>query len=190
MLPKETQITDLTLRQLSVIAAQIWHELEATEDEEQVAALVESLIQIQDATEEKVDALNYVAHMMQTDIDAWAFRLKEIQALYSSIVEQKKKQLDYLKAGLLRLHTQGLIPDKMFGHDRAIEIRDNPPKLQLLLDPAESDFPEQFREQTVVTKAKADEIVAAHKAGTDVSAFACVTQSKHVRFKNKPLRAK
>jgi hypothetical protein len=190
MLPTETQITDLTLRQLSIIAAQIWHELEATEDEEQVAALVQSVMQIQEATEEKVDALNYVAHIMQTDIEAWTFRLKEIQALYSSLVEQKKKRLDYLKAGLLRLHAQGLIPDKLLGHDRAIEIRDNPPKLHLLKDPAESDFPEQFREQTVVTKAKTDEILTAYKAGTDVSAFAQVTQGKHVRFKNKPIRAK
>jgi len=176
-----TEINRASLAQLSFAATQLWEAIDSCNSEIELAQLLEQQLDVQNATEAKVDAIAYVADQLKADLAAWEARLDAIIALHAPIVERRRQQLERLKSYLLRLHHLGLLPERVVGKERRIDFQLNPPSIVLTLDPSADTFPEQFRD--IKYSARTQDILAAYKAGIDVSDFAEIKCGKHVRFR-------
>lgn len=176
----DININQATLAQLSVSAAELWDSIENCPEGVELADTYAQLLNIQNATEAKVDAIAYVADQLKLDMEMWSDRLSKITALYQDIIQRRRHQLDSLKLYLLRLYKLGLIPQQVVGTERRIDFQSNPPSVVLLVEAEE--LPSQFQSVKVTSANK--EILAAYKAGEDVSSFAEIVTEKHVRFKH------
>lgn len=175
----ESDINRATLAQLSIAAAELWEQLdELPEGEEQTESL-EKLLQIQDATAEKIDAIAYVADQLKVDLQTWQTRLEKVIELHSSVINKRKKHLEGLKAYLIRLNELGLLENKVMGTERRIDFQNSPPSVEVLVEPQE--LPQEY--QRIEITAKSKEILEAYQRGEDVEAIAKINQSKHVRFR-------
>lgn len=174
-------INRTSLAQLSLSAFELWDEIDNCPDNVDLIQLYEQLLDIQNATEAKVDAIAWVADQLKDDLETWEDRLKRVTLIYSNLIQRRRNQLEKLKGYLLRLHQLGLLPEKVAGNERCIDFQNNPPSVVVTSDPANSSFPERFKEVKVTAKPK--EILAAHKAGEDISAIAEIHMGKHVRFR-------
>lgn len=170
-------INRASLAQLSISAAELWENIENCPETE-LTELLDTIIEIQNATELKVDAVAWVVDQLKLDLETWEDRLERVTQMYSAIIQRRINQLEQLKAYLLKLHTLGILPDSIVGKERRINFQNNPAKVELLLKPEE--LPPQF--QQVKISAKSKEILEAHKAGIDISAIADIVTQKHVRF--------
>ncbi|WP_199315200.1 MULTISPECIES: siphovirus Gp157 family protein [Oscillatoriales] len=176
----DTNINRATLAQLSVTAAELWDSIENCPEGVELADTYAQLLDIQNATEAKVDAIAYLADQLKLDMEMWSDRLSKVTALYQVIIQRRRNQLDSLKSYLLRLYKLGLIPEQVVGTERRIDFQNNPPSVILLVEAEQ--LPSQFQSVKVTSANK--EILAAHKAGEDVSSFAEIVTEKHVRFKH------
>lgn len=176
----DTNINRATLAQLSVTAAELWDSIENCPEGVELADTYAQLLDIQNATEAKVDAIAYVADQLKLDMEMWSDRLSKVTALYQDIIQRRRNQLDSLKSYLLRLYKLGLIPEQVVGTERRIDFQNNPPSVILLVEAEQ--LPSQFQSLKVNSANK--EILAAYKAGEDVSRFAEIVTEKHVRFKH------
>ncbi|WP_219884716.1 siphovirus Gp157 family protein [Merismopedia glauca] len=176
---KFDDINRATLAELSIAAAELWEQLEELPSGEEQAQDLEKLLQIQDATAEKIDAIAYVADQLKIDLQTWQTRLEKVVELHYSVINKRKRQLEGLKAYLLRLNELGLLENKVMGVERRIDFQNSPPSVELLVEPEE--LPQEYQSIKVTPKSK--EILEAYNRGEDVEAIAKVNQSKHVRFK-------
>lgn len=191
----QPDINQMSLAVLSTTAAELWEQLQAVEIEEdadlkssvvaqiveeQVRQIVNSLFEVQGVIEDKVDALAYVAQLYAIDIATDEFRLKQLCALHSRIIEIKKNKFEAFKRRLVFLHQGKILDTKLIGKQRKIEFRKNPPKVTILLDPDSDNFPSEYL--AVKFSANTQAILEAWKAGEDVSNIAEVTIGTHVRF--------
>ncbi|MCL1474681.1 siphovirus Gp157 family protein [Argonema antarcticum] len=179
-LTTDININRASLAQLSVTAAELWDSIENCPEGVKLADTYAQLLDIQNATEAKVDAIAYVADQLKLDLEMWSDRLSKITALYQDIIQRRRNQLDSFKSYLLRLYKLGLIPEQVVGTERRIDFQNNPPSVVLLVEAEQ--LPSQF--QSVKVSSANKEILAAHKAGEDVSSFAEILTEKHVRFKH------
>lgn len=179
-------INRASLAQLSTQAADLWAEIDNCNEDVDLTDLLERQLDIQNATEAKVDAISWVAEQLKLDLETWESRLESIVALHSQAIEKRRNQLKQLKAYLLRLHNLGLLSEQVFGVERRIDFQNNPPSVVLLVEPEQ--LPQQFQE--IAVSAKSKDILAAHKAGIDVSAIAQIVTSKHVRFRHLSTKSK
>jgi hypothetical protein len=179
-------INRASLAQLSIQAADLWDEIDNCNGDVDLTELLERQLDIQNATEAKVDAISWVAEQLKLDLETWEARLESIVALHSQAIEKRRNQLKQLKAYLLRLHNLGLLGEQVFGVERRIDFQNNTPSVVLLVEPEQ--LPQQFQEITVSAKSK--DILAAYKAGVDVSAIAQIVTSKHVRFRHLSTKSK
>lgn len=69
---KSKDITESSLRELSVEAALIWNQIENATEEgtESVENLVKQLWQVQEATESKIDSIAWIVDYLKIEIDA------------------------------------------------------------------------------------------------------------------------
>jgi Siphovirus Gp157 len=176
-----TEINRASLAQLSVAAAELWEVIDNCESEIELTELLERQLDVQNATESKVDAIAYVADQLQVDLKTWEARLASIVALHTPIIERRRRQLEQLKSYLLRLHELGLLPERVAGKERRIDFQNNPPSLVLKVDPSHREFPEKFKQ--IEYSARSKDILAAYKAGEDINDFAEIVTRKHVRFR-------
>lgn len=176
----DTNINRATLAQLSVTATELWDSIENCPEGVELADIYAQLLDIQNAAEAKVDAIAYVADQLKLDMEMWSDRLSKVTALYQDIIQRRRNQLDSLKSYLLRLYKLGLIPEQVVGTERRIDFQNNPPSVILLVEAEQ--LPSQF--QSVKVNSANKEILAAYKAGEDVSSFAEIVTEKHVRFKH------
>jgi hypothetical protein len=176
----EFEINRATLVELSLAAAELWEQLENLPEGEEQTEPLETLLQIQDATAEKIDAIAYVADQLKIDLQTWQTRLAHVVKLHSSVINKRKKQLEGLKAYLVRLNKLGLLENKVIGTQRRIDFQNSPPSVEVLVEPQE--LPQEY--QSIKVTAKSKEILEAYQRGEDIGAIARVTQSKHVRFRS------
>ncbi len=78
--------------------------------------------------------------------------------LVNEIIHRKQRELELLKASLLKMHKLRLINNKLTRKTRTISTQPSPAKIaQLRIEPNASEFPEEFRnvrvEYRVNTKA-------------------------------------
>jgi hypothetical protein len=176
-----TEINRASLAQLSVAAAELWEVIDNCESEIELTQLLERQLDVQNATVAKVDAIAYVADQLQVDLKTWEARLASIVALHTPIIERRRRQLEQLKAYLLRLHELGFLPERVAGKERRIDFQNNSPSVVLKVDPSDSEFPDKFRD--IKYSARSKDILAAYKTGENVSDFAEIVTGKHVRFR-------
>lgn len=176
----ETNINRATLAQLSISAAELWQQLENCPEDTDLTNVYSQLLDIQNASEAKIDAIAFVADQLKLDLEIWEERVKRITQLYANIIQRRRNQLNSLKAYLLGLYKLGLLPEQLIGTERRIDFQNSPPSVVLTVAP--ESLPPEF--QAVKVSAKNSEIMAAHKAGEDVSKFAQITTEKHVRFRH------
>jgi uncharacterized protein Yka (UPF0111/DUF47 family) len=172
----ELDINHATLSELSLAAATLWEQIENLPTDESL----ETLLQIQDATADKIDAIAYVADQLKVDLETWESRLQKVVELHTQVINKRKSQIEQLKAYLLKLNEMGLLENKVMGTERRIDFQNSPMSVELLVEP--EALPPQY--QTIKVSAKSKEIIEAYKRGEDISALAKVTQSKHVRFRD------
>lgn len=187
-----SQISDInhaSLAQLSVAAAEFWEAIDNCDSEIELTKLLERQLDVQNATVAKVDAIAYVADQLKVDLETWEARLASIVALHTPVIERRRNQLEQLKSYLLRLHKLGLLSEQVTGIERRIDFQNNPPSVALKVEPSDPEFPEQFKD--IKYSARSKDIIAAYKAGEDVSDFAEIVTGKHVRFRHqKPIQSK
>jgi hypothetical protein len=176
----ESNINQATLAHLSVAAAELWSEIENLSEEEDLTAVLENLLLLQDATADKIDALAYVCDQLKVDLETWEIRLQKVVELHSQIIRRRQQQIQSLKGYLLRLHQLGMLPDRVVGNERRIDFQNSPPSVELLVEP--ESLPPEYQSVKVIAKSK--EILSAHKRGEDVSAVALIESGKHVRFRH------
>ena len=167
-------------------AADLWDEIDNCNGDVDLTGLLERQLDIQNATEAKVDAISWVAEQLKLDLETWEARLESIVALHSQAIEKRRNQLKQLKAYLLRLHNLGLLGEQVFGVERRIDFQNNTPSVVLLVEPEQ--LPQQFQE--IAISAKSKNILAAHKAGVDDPAIAQIVTGKHVRFRHLSTKSK
>jgi Siphovirus Gp157 len=181
--PSSNQAIDInraTLAQLSITAAELWNQLENCPEDADLTAVYSQLLDLQNATSSKVDAIAFVADQLKVDLECWEERLKRLTELYSAIIQRRRNQLSTLKAYLLRLYKLGVLPEQVVGTERRIDFQNNPPSVVLKVEPEQ--LPPQFQAIKVTPKNK--EILAAYQTGADVSEFAQIMTDKHVRFRH------
>jgi hypothetical protein len=178
-MPTESDINRATLAQLSSFAVELWQQLEDLPEGEEQEQNLEKLLQIQDATADKIDAIAYVADQLKVDLQAWEVRLQKVVELHSSVINKRKKQLEKLKAYLVCLNKLGVLENKVIGTERQIDFQNSPPSVEVLVEPEE--LPQEY--QSIKVTAKSKEILDAYQRGEDIGAIARVTQSRHVRFR-------
>lgn len=200
MLSEEKKISELSLRELSIQAVQLWQDieeaqlsaLEPTQDNttqdtnekpDTIGLVIQKLMQNQDAMADKIDAIVWVIGKLKAELKGWEARKEHALQLYQSAIEVRENAIDKMVSTLLHLYNVGLISEKNMGNECEIEIRDNPPKVASVMDIESEDFPPQFKR--VITTVDNKAIIDAYKLGIDVSNYAEVTTGKHVRFKNK-----
>lgn len=71
----ESDINRATLAELSLIAAELWQQLDELPEGEEQAESLEKLLQVQDATAEKIDAIAYLTEQLKVDLEVWETRL-------------------------------------------------------------------------------------------------------------------
>ena len=175
-----TDINRASLAQLSVSATELWEEIENCPADVDLEKLLEQQLNVQNATETKVDAIAWVADQIKIDLETWEERLKRVTALYWAIIQRRQNQLKQLKTYLLQLHKGGILPEQLVGVERRINFQDSGGRVVLLLDPSDSNFPEKFKKVEIAPKKS--EILAAQRAGEDISGFAQIVTDKQVRF--------
>ena len=183
LIPTDMTTTDInraSLAQLSVSATELWDEIENCPADIDLEKLLEQQLNVQNATETKVDAIAWVADQMKLDLETWEERLKRVTALYSTIIQRRQNQLKQLKTYLLQLHKAEILPEQLVGMERRINFQDSGGRVILLVDPSDSKFPEKFKKVEIAPKKS--EILAAKRAGEDISGFAQVITDKQVRF--------
>jgi hypothetical protein len=163
-----TDINHATLAVLSITAAQLWEEIDNCEDELELQELLHEQLNVQQATEAKVDAIAYITDHLKLDLETWEARLEKIVELHSMVIQRRRNQIAQIKGYLLKLHSAGVLSEQVAGVERRIDFQNNPPSVVLLVEPDE--LPTEFQEVKVSAKAK--DILAAHKRGEDVSAMA------------------
>lgn len=178
--PTEININRATLAQLSVAAAELWDSIENCPEDADLTDVYSQLLDLQNATESKVDAIAFVADQLKLDLECWEERFRRVSELHSAIIQRRRNQLSSLKAHLLRLYKLGVLPEKVVGTERRIDFQDNPPSVVLQIEPEQ--LPSQFQSVKITPKNK--EIIAAYQTGADVSEFAQITIDKHVRFRH------
>lgn len=175
----ESDINRATLAELSLIAAELWQQLDELPEGEEQAESLEKLLQVQDATAEKIDAIAYLTEQLKVDLEVWETRLEKVVQLHKRVINKRKNQIQQIKDYLISLNEKGLLEDKIIGAERRIDFQNSTPSVEVLVEPEE--LPQQY--QTIKITAKQKEIIEAYKRGEDVSQIAKVTQSKHVRFR-------
>ena len=175
-----TDINHASLAVLSITAAQLWEEIDNCEDELELQELLHEQLNVQQATEAKVDAIAYITDQLKLDLETWEARLEKIVELHSMVIQRRRNQIAQIKGYLLKLHSAGVLSEQVAGVERRIDFQNNPPSVVLLVEPDE--LPTEFQEVKVSAKAK--DILAAHKRGEDVSAIAEIVTPKHVRFRH------
>ncbi|PSB66564.1 hypothetical protein C7B79_00475 [Chroococcidiopsis cubana CCALA 043] len=189
---KPKDITERSLRELSLEAALLWNQIEDASESgaENVENLVKQLWQVQEATESKIDNIAWIVDYLKIEIDAAKKRLDAVIELHERFIARKEAQLAGIKQGLLWLHAQGLIPKRNIGKEREIEIRDNNPKVIPKVAADDTQLPDEFRVQELKSRLDLQAILDAHKSGRDISSFAEIQIGKQVRFKFQSSRTK
>lgn len=146
MLSEEKKISELSLRELSIQAVQLWQDieeaqlsaLEPTQDNttqdtnekpDTIGLVIQKLMQNQDAMADKIDAIVWVIGKLKAELKGWEARKEHALQLYQSAIEVRENAIDKMVSTLLHLYNVGLISEKNMGNECEIEIRDNPPKV-------------------------------------------------------------
>lgn len=183
-LRKEVLFKHLSLKELSIAASDLSTTLLQTTDDEEFLKVCQEYIA--KATADKVDGYSFVASDLEIDIAAWQEKKSKLLELVDEIISRKQRELELLKASLLRMHQLGIIGNKLDGKTRSIAIQPSPPKItQLHMLPDSPEFPEEFRQVRVEYKINAKALIERWKVGDDVSAIADIEQGHHVRFRHK-----
>ena len=183
-LSQEALFKQLSLKELSIAASDLSTTLLETTDDEEFLTLCQEYIA--DATADKVDGYSFVASDLEIDIAAWQEKKSKLLELVDEIISRKQRELELLKASLLRMYQLGIIGNKLAGKTRSIAIQPSPPKItQLHILPDSPEFPEEFRQVRVEYKINAKALIERWKAGDDVSVIADIEQGHHVRFRHK-----
>lgn len=178
-------IEKMSLRLLSETTANIWSQLsEVSEEDGAVEEMIANLFQVQEATAGKIDALAWVAEHLGNEIEIWKGKKQNAASLFDNVIIAKEKQLESIKTGILALHKQGLISENLLGMERKISICQSPPRVEMLVEIDDEEFPEEFKETHVEIKANKKAILGAYKAGICIDRFAEIKTASHVRFKN------
>ena len=178
-------VDQMSLRLLSETAANIWFQLsEISEEDGAIEEMIAKLLLVQEATASKVDALAWIAEHLENEIEIWKTKKQNAASLFDNVIVAKEKQLEGIKAGILALYKQGLISENLLGMERKVSIHQNPPRVEMLVEIDDEEFPEEFKETHVEVKANKKAILDAHKAGVCIDRFAEIKIGSHVRFKN------
>ena len=77
-------------------AADLWDEIDNCNEDVDLTELLERQLDIQNATEAKVDAISWVAEQLKLDLETWEARLEGIVALHSQAIKKRRNQLKQL----------------------------------------------------------------------------------------------
>lgn len=104
--------------------------------------------------------------------------------MVDEIIYRQQRELEMLKASLLKMHNLGLIGNKLIGKTRTITIQSSPPKVsQLHIEPNAPEFSDKFCSVRMEYKIDAKALVSAWKSGEDISEIADIEQGHNVRFR-------
>jgi hypothetical protein len=140
-------INHATLAVLSITSAQLWEEIDNCEGELELQQLLHDQLNVQQATEAKVDAIAYVADQLKLDLETWEARLEKIVELHSTVIQRRRNQIAQIKRYLLKLHTSGVLSEQVAGVERRIDFQNNPPSIVLLVEP--DKLPTEYQEVKV-----------------------------------------
>ncbi|HCF30761.1 MAG TPA: hypothetical protein DEV81_27015 [Cyanobacteria bacterium UBA11049] len=180
----EALFKQMSLRELSIAASNFNDNLSvACEDEDFVKICQEY---ITDATADKIDGYSFVASYKEAEIAAWKEKRSKLLELVDEIIHRQQRELEMLKASLLKMHRLGLIGNKLIGKTRTITIQSSPPKVsQLHIELNAPKFPDKFRSVRMEYKINTKALISAWKSGEDISEIADIEQGHHIRFRYK-----
>ncbi|CAD5910805.1 siphovirus Gp157 family protein [Planktothrix agardhii] len=155
-----------SLARYSIQAVELWTQLEMAETPEQEEAIVKAIWDNQTDQETTVDSHAELADQLDAEICAIKARLKHLVTLHNQAIERLERWRSNLDKTLLYIHQMGVISTNVFGRSRHIQLKENPPSCEVLIDP--SDLPSEYRTEKLVVAPNKRKIIEDWKQGIPV----------------------
>lgn len=140
----EALFKQMSLRELSIVTSSFNNKLSIAGKDEYFIKICQRYIA--DATADKINTYSFVASYKEAEIAAWKEKKNKLLDLVDKIIYRQQRELEMLKALLLKMHKSRLIGSKLTGKTRTIAIQSSPPKVsQLQIEPNAPELPDKFR---------------------------------------------
>ena len=157
--PSVTEVNDIHIPQTyNELAAQVWQELVATDDEEEIVGLLEKL-------EYDIDAFAWLHDQYELAIASANAKRKKVQQMLQEQVQELTQGQEILNQYLIELYQNQKLPKKSSGDERNINFREYS-KVNVKVKPEE--LPLQYRREKINYTADKNAIREALKQGIDL----------------------
>ncbi|MGK7875430.1 MAG: siphovirus Gp157 family protein [Xenococcaceae cyanobacterium] len=172
------QLASQSLAKTSLLAAQLWQQLELATDTDEIDQVLQSIWQNQENQELAADAHADLADQIDAEIAAVKARMEHLVTLHQAAIRKLEGWRERLDQTVLYFNERSIINNEVIGKQRRITIKENPPTCEVKVKPEE--LPEQYRrEQTKTT------ITANKKAITAAWFQGIPVEGTHVYSKRK-----
>ena len=141
--------------------------METAETPEEEETILKELWGIQIDQEIAVDTQAELADQLDAEICAVKARLKHLVELHNKAIQRLERWRNSLDKTLLQFHSMGVIPTEIVGRLRHIQLKENPPSCEVLINPC--DLPIEYRTEKLVVTPNKRKIVADWKQGLPVN---------------------
>ena len=141
--------------------------METAETPEEEETILKELWGIQIDQEIAVDTQAELADQLDAEICAVKARLKHLVELHNKAIQRLERWRNSLDKTLLQFHSMGVIPTEIVGRLRHIQLKENPPSCEVLINPC--DLPIEYRTEKLVVTPNKRKIVADWKQGIPVN---------------------
>jgi len=155
-----------SLTRYSIQAVQLWSQLETAETPEEEEAILKQIWENQTDQEITADTQAELADQLDAEICAVKARLEHLVKLHNQAIEKLERWRSNLDKTLLEFHSKGLISTEIIGRSRHIQLKENPPSCEVLINPC--DLPVEYRTEKLVVTPNKRKIVADWKRGIPV----------------------
>lgn len=157
-----------SLAHTSITAAQLWHQLEIAETNEEIDRLFQSIWHNQEKQEIAIDAHAELANQIDAEITAIKARMEFLVELHQSAIDKLEGWRERLDQTVIYFNQIGAITAEIVGKQHRITVKENPPTCEVSIDP--SQLPDQYRRVETKTVISADKkaITDAWKQGIPV----------------------
>ncbi|MBE9228510.1 siphovirus Gp157 family protein [Phormidium sp. LEGE 05292] len=131
-----------SLAQTSMIAAQLWQQLELTQTPEEIDQLLQSIWHNQENQELCIDAQAELADQIDAELAAIKARMQFLIDLHQAAINKLEGWRQRLDHTIIYFNQKGLLTSEMIGKQRRITVTENPPTCEVLVDP--SQLPESY----------------------------------------------
>ncbi|OKH31971.1 hypothetical protein NIES2119_27490 [[Phormidium ambiguum] IAM M-71] len=157
-----------SLAHTSITAAQLWHQLEIAETNEEIDRLFQSIWHNQEKQKIAIDAHAELANQIDAEIIAIKARMEFLVQLHQSAIDKLEGWRERLDQTVIYFNQIGAITAEIVGKQHRITLKENPPTCEISIDP--SQLPDQYRRVETKTIISADKkaITDAWKQGIPV----------------------